>query len=178
MNKWVSWVLLAGKVGSKTLHVFMRTSSCLHSRKGRIRSSKPCSSPLAIPWFHWRIWRACVWAKSLQLCSTPQARGRRPSRLLCPWDSPGRCTGMVATLLLRGIFPTQEPKLGFLRLLHWRASSSQLAPPGKPAGNQRVRLTRAPCLGGSRLQGSSALSYYFVCGVSLCLIGFFGSNPT
>ena len=41
----------------------------------------------------------------------------QPSRLLCPWDSPGKNTGVGSHSLLQGIFPTQELNLG---LLHCR----------------------------------------------------------
>ena len=33
--------------------------------------------------------------------------GLQPSRLLCPWDSPGKDTGMDCHALLQGMFPTQ-----------------------------------------------------------------------
>ena len=39
-----------------------------------------------------------------------------PTRLLCPWDSPGKNTGVGCHALLQGIFPTQGSNL---RLLHW-----------------------------------------------------------
>ena len=38
--------------------------------------------------------------------------GLQPSRLLCPWDSPGKNTGVGCHVLLQGIFPTQESKPG------------------------------------------------------------------
>ena len=38
-----------------------------------------------------------------------------PSRLLCPWDSPGKNTGMGCHSLLQGIFPTQGLNPGLLR---------------------------------------------------------------
>ena len=41
---------------------------------------------------------------------TPQAV--QSARLLCPWNSPGENTGMGYQTLLRGIFSTQESKLG------------------------------------------------------------------
>ena len=47
-----------------------------------------------------------------------------PLRLLCPWDSPGKDTGVGCHFLLQGIFPTQEPNLG---LLHCRQILSQLS---------------------------------------------------
>ena len=34
--------------------------------------------------------------------------GQQPTRLLCPWDSPGLNTGMGCNALLQGIFLTQE----------------------------------------------------------------------
>ena len=36
----------------------------------------------------------------------------KPARLLCPWDSPGKNTGMGCHSLLQGIFPTQGLNLG------------------------------------------------------------------
>ena len=34
--------------------------------------------------------------------------GLSPIRLLCPWDSPGKNTGVGCHFLLQGIFQTQE----------------------------------------------------------------------
>ena len=42
------------------------------------------------------------------------------SRLLCPWDSPGKNTGVGCRALLQGIFLTQESNLCLRRLLHCR----------------------------------------------------------
>ena len=53
-------------------------------------------------------------------------------RLLCPWDSPGKNTGVGCQALFQGIFPTQGSNLYLLCLLHWQVSSLPLAPPGKP----------------------------------------------
>ena len=43
-----------------------------------------------------------------------QACGLLPSRLLCPWDSPGRNAGVHCHSLLQGIFPTQGLNPGLL----------------------------------------------------------------
>ena len=51
-----------------------------------------------------------------------------PARLLCPWDSPGKNTGVGCHLLFQGIFPTQGLNLSLLWLLHCRKI---LYPPGK-----------------------------------------------
>ena len=36
-----------------------------------------------------------------------QHHGLQPARLLCPWNSPGKNTGVGSHSLLQGIFPTQ-----------------------------------------------------------------------
>ena len=36
-----------------------------------------------------------------------QPRGLQPARLLCPWESPGKNTGVGCRFLLQGVFPTQ-----------------------------------------------------------------------
>ena len=40
-------------------------------------------------------------------------------RLFCPWDSPGKNTGVDYHTLLQKIFPTQGPNPFLLCLLHW-----------------------------------------------------------
>ena len=57
--------------------------------------------------------------------------GLWPTRLLCPWDSPGKNTGVGCHFLLQRIFPTQEWNPYLLRLLHWQADSSTAEPPRK-----------------------------------------------
>ena len=47
-------------------------------------------------------------AKRLQSCLTLQSHGLRPTRLLCPWDSPGRNTGEGCHFFLHVVFPTQD----------------------------------------------------------------------
>ena len=46
-----------------------------------------------------------------------QAHGLGPARLLCPWNSPGKNTGVGSHSLLQGIFPTQgsNPGLPYCR---------------------------------------------------------------
>ena len=52
-------------------------------------------------------------------------------RLLCPWDSPGKNTGVGYHVLLQGIFLTQGWNQGLLQLLPWRANSFTTEPCGK-----------------------------------------------
>ena len=49
-----------------------------------------------------------------------RSHGPQPTRLLCPWDSPGKNTGVGCQVLLQGIFPTQGSHLHLLCLLHWQ----------------------------------------------------------
>ena len=53
-------------------------------------------------------------AKSLQSCPTQRPHGLKPTRLLHPWDFPGRSTRVGCHCLLQGIFQTQGWKLGVL----------------------------------------------------------------
>ena len=50
------------------------------------------------------------------------------TRLLCPWDSPGKNTGVGCHALLQGIFPTQGLNPHLLCLLHWQVGSLPLVP--------------------------------------------------
>ena len=43
-----------------------------------------------------------------------QPDGLQPARLLCPWDSPGKNTGVGSQPLLQGLFSTQGLILGVL----------------------------------------------------------------
>ena len=55
--------------------------------------------------------------------------GLLPARLFCPWDFPGKNTGVGCHFLLQGIFLTQGPNPS---LLHWQADFLPLVLPGKP----------------------------------------------
>ena len=52
-----------------------------------------------------------------QSCPTLWPRELYPAKLLCPWDSPGKNTGVDCHSLLQRIFPTQGSNPG---LLHGR----------------------------------------------------------
>ena len=61
-----------------------------------------------------------------------QPEGVYPSRLLCPWNSPGKNPGVGSPYLLQGIFPTQGSNLG---LLHFRQILYCLSHQGSQVGN-------------------------------------------
>ena len=68
--------------------------------------------------------------------------GLWPTRLLCPWDSPGKNTGAGCHFLLQGIFPTHGPNLG---LLHCRQNLYCLSHWGSPCSNRVVINWHVPC---------------------------------
>ena len=57
---------------------------------------------------------ACILSHSV-VFNVLQHFGLEPAKLLCPWDFPGKNTGVGSHFLLRGIFPAQG---SHLRLLH------------------------------------------------------------
>ena len=61
-----------------------------------------------------------------------QPYGLELARLLCPWDSPGKNTGVGCHALFQGIFPIQGSNPCLLCLLLWQAGSLPLASSGKP----------------------------------------------
>ena len=58
-----------------------------------------------------------------------QPHGLQPAQLLCPWDSPGKNTGVGCHFLLQEIFPTQGSNLG---LPHCRQILYCLSHQGSP----------------------------------------------
>ena len=64
------------------------------------------------------LYSACVCSVTRSCPTWPH--GLQPTRLLCPWDFPGKNTGVGCHFLSRGIFPTQGSNPF---LLHWQADS-------------------------------------------------------
>ena len=80
--------------------------------------------------------------------------GLWPTRILCPWESPGKNTGVGCHALLQGIFPTQgsNPDLphcrwifyqlsheGVPRILEWVPSPADLPNSGIKPGSPAVQ---------------------------------------
>ena len=87
-------------------------------------------------------------AQSYPTLCNPMGCG--PPRLLCPWDSSGKNTGMGCLSLLQGIFPTQGLNPGHLRcmqiLYHLSHQDSPMKPvPGaKKIGDCCVKEKKSP----------------------------------
>ena len=62
-----------------------------------------------------------------QSCLTLRTHGLYPTKLLCPWNPPGRNIGVGFHFLLQGIFLTMGSNLG---LLHWRQTLYQMSHQG------------------------------------------------
>ena len=80
------------------------------------------------------FFKSCMHACSvLQSCPTLCDPHRlEPARLLCPWNFPGKNTGVGCHFLLQGIFLTQGSDLCLLHLLHWQADSLPVSHLGSP----------------------------------------------
>ena len=78
--------------------------------------------------FHKRGWHdtraGSVMSDSLQ------PHGLQPTRLLCPWNFPGKNTVVGCHFLLEGVFSTQGLNLHVMPLLQWQKDSLHW-PPGK-----------------------------------------------
>ena len=64
----------------------------------------------------------CVSVNRSVVPNSLRSHGLQPTRLLCPWDFPGKDTGVGCHFLLQGIFPTQGSNLGLLpcrQILYW-----------------------------------------------------------
>ena len=71
-----------------------------------------------------------------------QPRGLQPTRLLWPWDSLGKNTGLGYHALLQEVCMTQGSNQSLMHLLHWQTGSLPLAPPGKQAGAEYIENSK------------------------------------
>ena len=67
-----------------------------------------------------------------------------PTRLLCPWDFPGKNTGVGCNFLLQGIFLTLGSNPHLLSLLLSRQILLLLSHPGRHIGPSKI-VERDPC---------------------------------
>ena len=77
-------------------------------------------------------WRVCAYSL--------QPHGLQPTRLLCPWDSPGKNTGMGGHFLLQGNFPTPGLNPRLPCLLRWRQVLYHWAICGAPTSAHNSHL--------------------------------------
>ena len=84
-------------------------------RKGHLQHSK--SAMNSVPFKGKYMCVHCVRGLVAQSCPTLRPHGLQPVRLVCPWNSPGKNTGVDCHSFLQRTFPTQGLNPG---LLHYR----------------------------------------------------------
>ena len=62
------------------------------------------------------------------------------ARFLCPWESPGKNTGVGCHLLLQGIFVTQIKPKSLVLAGKFSTAEPSGKPPGGPDGSRGSRL--------------------------------------
>ena len=72
----------------------------------------------------------CILAIASVVSNSLQPHGLQSDRILCPWDSSGKNSGMGCHALLQGIFQTQGSNLCLFCLLDWQAGSLHQHPLG------------------------------------------------
>ena len=85
-------------------------------------SCSNCMSFTQISWCY-----MCAVLRCSVVSNSLWPHGLLPTRLLCPWNFPGKNTGMGCHFLLQGIFLTQGSNLCLLHFLHWQADSLPLS---------------------------------------------------
>ena len=78
----------------------------------------------------------CQACTAASVVSDSVSQGTVAPRLLCPWDSPSKTTGVGCHFLLLGIFPTQGSNPG---LLYLQADSLASEPPGTPKEGETIQ---------------------------------------
>ena len=103
------------------------TQSCLLGALGEIVFPQTLGFLSELAPMLWKCYLSKHWVT--QSCPTLLWPCRLlPARLLCPWNSPGKNTGVGCHFLLQGIFPTQGSKV---HLLDWQADSLPLNHQGR-----------------------------------------------
>ena len=112
---------IRGKMGGRSRKINVTETEGNSEDEQRWSLLKGCSSSGArkSPVFagSWRLalrQKPCVCLSHLVMSNSLQPHGLGPARLLCPWKSPGKNTGVGSHSLLQGIFPTQGSNPGLL----------------------------------------------------------------
>ena len=86
-------------------------------------------------WLHLKIlvWIIFTCVRHSIVSNSLWPHGLQPTRLLCPWDYPGKNTGVGSHLILRGMFLIQGSNPELLWLLHWQADSLPLSHLERPS---------------------------------------------
>ena len=118
-----------GSVKTKNSHHTVVNSTPRRICGGKYNLKNTCNPMfIAAVFIKAKTWKwKWKWSRSV-VSDSLWPHGLQPVRLLCPWDFPGKNTGMGCHFLLQGIFPTQGLNLG---LPHCRQMLLPSEPPGK-----------------------------------------------
>ena len=122
-----------GSIKTKNSHHMAFNSTPRHICGGKYNLKNTCNPIfIAAVFIIAKTWK-WKWSRSV-MSDSLRPHGMQPVRLLCPWDFPGKNTGMGCHFLLQGIFPTQGLNLG---LPHCRQMLLPSEPPGKSMCDKR-----------------------------------------
>ena len=99
----------------------------LKRRKCQLKSGNVCLNKVS------QLKKCSAAAKLASVMSDSlQPLGPQPARLLCPWDSLGKDTGVGCPFPSSGESSQPRDQTHISCLRHWQVGSSPLVPPGKP----------------------------------------------
>ena len=78
-------------------------------------SGEICNEQCLLEWHRWCGLSHTTYGYSSVMSNSLQPHGLQPARLLCPWNSPSKNTGVGSYSLLQGIFLTQGLNPGLPR---------------------------------------------------------------
>ena len=105
--------------------------------KVMLLAGKGTRSQTKIIWFQGLNQEMCA-----QSCLTLQPPGLQPTRLLCPWDFPGKNTRVGCHFLLQSSFSAQQLNLC---PLYWKADSLPLSLLGSPCKRVKKKINSELC---------------------------------
>ena len=109
--------------------VVLPTGSCLPLAKMPSWTSIPSYFQVLCVWGGGEYVWVCVCSV---MSDSLWSHGLEPARFFCPWNFPGKKTGVGCHFLLQGIFPTQGSNPHLLHLLHWQVNTLPLNHLGSP----------------------------------------------
>ena len=118
------------------------------ARKERPTKTIGCQTSLPLPthFSHHRntcVYLVCACSVTKSCLTLCDPMDYKPARLLCPWDFPGKNTGVRCHFLPPGIFPTQRLNPYLLYLLYWQADSLPPRHLGSPIINNAAAAAKS-----------------------------------